>query len=40
MQTPEGEKNFALHKRDKGEVGQNLKDLVYVTKVDLEGKSE
>jgi hypothetical protein len=36
LQTPKGNKLFILHKRDKGEVGQTLKDLVYVKRVDLE----
>lgn len=36
MQTPDDEKNFPLHKRDKGDVGQRLKDLVYVLQVELE----
>jgi hypothetical protein len=30
LQTPDGPVLFALHKRDKGEVGQTLKQLVYV----------
>lgn len=30
------ETTYVLHKRDKGEVGQTLKDLVYVKSVELE----
>ncbi len=35
LDTPSGVKTFILHKRDKGEVGQALKDLVYVKRVEL-----
>lgn len=35
LDTPNGQKVFVLHKRDKGEVGQALKDLVYVQKIEL-----
>lgn len=40
LQTPNGDKTLVLHKRDKGEVGQTLKDLIYVKSVDFseEGK--
>jgi hypothetical protein len=31
-----GEKTFILHKRDKGDVGQALKDLVYVSEVEFD----
>jgi len=33
--TPDGQKTYILHKRDKGEVGQTLKDLVYVQSVEF-----
>lgn len=35
FETPEGDKTFVLHKRDKGEVGQTLKQLIYVRRVDF-----
>ena len=35
LQTPEGAVLFALHKRDKGDTGQTLKQLVYVTSVEF-----
>jgi len=31
-------KTYVLHKRDKGELGQKLSDLVYVQKIDFSGK--
>ena len=33
--TDNGESRFVIHKRQKGEVGQTLKDLIYVKEVDL-----
>jgi hypothetical protein len=33
VDTPTGRRLFILHKRDKGDVGQSLKDLVYVQSV-------
>ena len=33
VDTPTGRRLFVLHKRDKGDVGQSLKDLVYVQSV-------
>jgi len=36
LQVADGQKLFALHKRDKGEVGQRLDQLVYVRSVDFE----
>ncbi len=35
LEHPDGDKLFALHKRDKGQIGQTLKDLVYVKKVEF-----
>lgn len=36
IQTPSGDKTFLLNKRQKGEVGQNLKQLEYVKGIELE----
>lgn len=35
MDAADGQKLYVLHKRDKGEVGQTLKDLVYVQSVEF-----
>jgi hypothetical protein len=35
VQLPAGQRLFVLHKRDKGDVGQTLTDLVYVKSVEL-----
>lgn len=37
LDNPHGDKVLVLHKRDKGEVGQTLKQLIYVKKVEFEG---
>lgn len=36
VQTKDGRFTFVLNKRQKGEVGQSLKDLVYPVRVELE----
>ena len=36
VETDKATKTFVLHKRDKGELGQKLTDLVYVKKIDFE----
>ncbi len=36
LQTKEGHVTFILHKRQKGEIGQTVKELVYVARVELE----
>lgn len=35
VQLPDGPETFALHKRDKGEIGQTLAQLVYVKRVEF-----
>jgi hypothetical protein len=35
QQTPDGDKLFILHKRDKGEPGQSLTDLVFIKRIDF-----
>jgi hypothetical protein len=35
FQSDNGQKLFVIHKRDKGDVGQTLKDLTYVAKVEF-----
>ncbi len=36
LMTPDGHETYALHKRDKGELGQSLDELVYVKHVEFE----
>ena len=36
LERAEGEKLFVIHKRDRGSVGQTLKDLPYVERVEFE----
>jgi hypothetical protein len=38
LQTDGDDKIFILHKRDKGEVGQTLKQLVYIVRVEFAGE--
>ncbi len=38
MDTGKATRTFVLHKRDKGEPGQTLKDLVYVKQIDFDTK--
>lgn len=38
LQTDGDDKTFILHKRDKGEVGQTLKQLVYIVRVEFAGE--